>query len=191
MGRSGHALSRTPKGRVFPLTPDELVAAAALLRSVRQGALDVTAVPRAPLDVLAQQIVAACVAESWAEGQLYERLRIAWPYRDLSQEEFDEVVRLHTDGRRALLHRDGVALRLLGFRELSWAPPPSVAQCVLFMTSLVLMVSLSSARRISVRMCSIPASIKSAILVAEHLVPLDSGIYKPAGSPCATITKFF
>src|SRR4029079_4605498 len=68
VGRSGHALARVPKGRLFPLTQDELVEAAALLRCIRDGVLDRTPAPPRPLDILAQQAVAACVSEAWGEG---------------------------------------------------------------------------------------------------------------------------
>jgi ATP-dependent helicase Lhr and Lhr-like helicase len=113
VGRSGHALARVPKGRIFPLAIDELVEAAALLRCVRDGLLDRTASPPRPLDILAQQIVAECVPNPCDEGALFERFRRAQPYADLARAEFDEVVRLHSDnGRRALLHRDGVNGRL-------------------------------------------------------------------------------
>jgi ATP-dependent Lhr-like helicase len=107
-GRAGHGVGRTPKARLFPLTMDELVEAAAILRAVRRGILDRTPQPTAPLDILAQQVVAACVAGPWDEAALYDLFRRAWPYRDLSREDFDAVVRLHTGGRFALLHRDGV-----------------------------------------------------------------------------------
>jgi len=119
VGRSGHALSRVPKGRVFPLTQDELVTAAALLDSVRRGDLDRTLSPGRPLDILAQQIVAACVPETWEEERLFATVTRAWPYRGLPREEFDDVVRLHTQGRSALLHRDGVHGRLRGTRRAS------------------------------------------------------------------------
>ncbi len=119
VGRSGHALARLPKGRVFPLTQDELVTAAALLDSVRRGELDRTLDPGRPLDILAQHIVAACVAETWEEARLFELLRRAWPYRALSREDFDDVVRLHTEGRAALLHRDGVHGRLRATKRAS------------------------------------------------------------------------
>src|SRR5882672_10066672 len=119
VGRSGHALARTPKGRIFPLTQDELVTAAALLDSVRHGVLDRTLSPGRPLDILAQHIVAACVPETWEEERLFEVFRRAWSYRDLPREEFDDVVRLHTEGRLALLHRDGVHGRLRGTRRAS------------------------------------------------------------------------
>ena len=117
VGRSGHALARTPKGRIFPLTPDELVCTTALVDAIKRGDLDRTPQPGRPLDILVQQIVAACVAETWDEDRLYETLRRAWPYRDLSREDFDAVVALHTEGRYALLHRDGVHGRLRATRR--------------------------------------------------------------------------
>ena len=117
VGRAGHALKKTPKGRLFPLTLDELVEGAALLRAIGNGVLDRTPVPPAPLDILAQQIVAACVAEAWDEETLWCTFRRAWPYRTLAREDFDRVVALHTEGRRALLHRDGVNGRLIGTRR--------------------------------------------------------------------------
>ena len=117
VGRSGHALRGLPKGRIFPLTRDELVTSAALLDSVRLGELDRTIQPSKPLDILAQQTVAACVPETWEERTLHETFRRAWPYRGLAREEFDEVVRLHTEGRSALLHRDGVHGRLRATRR--------------------------------------------------------------------------
>ncbi|HEV8375839.1 MAG TPA: DEAD/DEAH box helicase [Candidatus Polarisedimenticolia bacterium] len=117
VGRSGHALSRTPRGRLFPLTQDELVCAAALQHALRQGELDRTPEPRRPLDILAQQIVAACVPESWDEDTLFRAFRRSGPYRDLTREDFDAVVRLHGQDRLALLHRDGVNGRLHATRR--------------------------------------------------------------------------
>src|SRR5688572_4708376 len=102
VGRAGHALARVPKGRLFPLTLDELVEAAALLKCVRAAILDRTPIPPRPLDILAQQVVAACVAEAWDEPALFDCLRRAWPYRDLPREDFDRVVALHSKGRGAL-----------------------------------------------------------------------------------------
>lgn len=116
VGRAGHAVRRIPKGRLFPLTIDELVEAAALLRAAGRGELDRTPQPAAPLDILAQQIVAECVAggaDGWPEDGLYERFTRAWPYRELSRTDFDAAVRLHSEGRRGLLHRDGVGRRLM------------------------------------------------------------------------------
>jgi ATP-dependent Lhr-like helicase len=116
VGRSGHAVRRIPKGRLFPLTIDELVEAAALLRAAKRGELDRTPQPRAPLDILAQQVVAACVEAGepgWSETALFEAFKRAWPYRDLTREQFDAVITLHIDGRHGLLHRDGVGGRIM------------------------------------------------------------------------------
>jgi ATP-dependent Lhr-like helicase len=117
MGRAGHGPTRVPKGRIFPLTIDELAEAEALLVAVERKALDRTPIPRAPLDILAQQIVAACVPETWAESDLFAAASRAWPYRDLTRDDFDAVVALHTQGRHALLHRDGVHGRLLATKR--------------------------------------------------------------------------
>ena len=117
VGRAGHAKHLTPKGRMFPLTRDELVESAALMHSLRQGELDRTPQPSAPLDVLVQQIVADCVAREWPENELFEALRRAWPYRELERTQFDQLVELHTQGRSALLHRDGVGGRLMATKR--------------------------------------------------------------------------
>ena len=108
---------RVPKGRIFPLTTDELAEAEALLVAVERKALDRTPIPRAPLDILAQQIVAACVPEPWSESDLFASVSRAWPYRDLTRDDFDAVVALHTQGRHALLHRDGIHGRLLATKR--------------------------------------------------------------------------
>ena len=116
VGRSGHAIGKMPKGRLFPLTIDELVEAAALVRAIARGDLDRTPQPAAPLDILAQQIVAECVAageEGWPEDALFDAFRRAWPYRDLKREDFDAAIQLHLNGRRGLLHRDGVGRRIM------------------------------------------------------------------------------
>jgi ATP-dependent Lhr-like helicase len=117
VGRSGHGVGRTPKGRLFPLTRDELVEAAALLRAMREGVLDRTPQPSAPLDILAQHLVAACVAEDWGEDELFGMVRRSWPYRHLAREDFDAVLALHAEGRLALLHRDGVHGRVRATRR--------------------------------------------------------------------------
>lgn len=116
VGRSGHALGLRPHGRLFPTTRDELVECAALVRAVHEGRLDRIVMPRAPLDVLAQQIVAevAC-AEEWDEDDLFALMRRAAPYADLARSEFDEIVEMLSEGigegagRAApLLHRDRI-----------------------------------------------------------------------------------
>ena len=96
---------------------DELVEGAALLRCIRDEILDRTPIPPRPLDILAQQIVAACVSEDWDEGALLKMLRRAWPYRDLEAEELERVIALHAGGRRALLHRDGIHRRVMATRR--------------------------------------------------------------------------
>ncbi|MBI2823529.1 MAG: DEAD/DEAH box helicase [Planctomycetia bacterium] len=112
VGRAGHSLGKIPKGRLFPLSRDELLECLALVRSVRRGRLDTIEIPRAPLDILAQQIVAAVAADPWREDDLYELARRAWPFRDLSRADFDAAVELVTagadpkTGRGAHLHRD-------------------------------------------------------------------------------------
>jgi ATP-dependent Lhr-like helicase len=117
VGRAGHTLARIPKGRILPLTASELVDATAILRAVRRGILDRTPQPTAPLDILAQQIVAACAAESFAEDDLFAIARRAWPYRDLDRAHFEALLALHAHGRNALLHRDGVHGRVRGTRR--------------------------------------------------------------------------
>ncbi|HTQ07390.1 MAG TPA: DEAD/DEAH box helicase [Polyangiaceae bacterium] len=99
VGRSGHFLGGTPKGRLFPLSRDELCEAAALLDAVRRGELDRVRIPDAPLDILAQQIVAATAAEGeWSEDALFELFSRAYPYRHLTRKAFDDVVAMLAKG---------------------------------------------------------------------------------------------
>src|SRR6185437_10754268 len=120
VGRANHHLEGTPAGRLYPLTRDELVECTALLAAVRAGRLDVLDPPVAPLDVLAQQVVAEVAStDEWAEDGLYDLVRHAAPYADVDRATFDEVVELVSWGiptgrgrRGAYLHRDGVNGRL-------------------------------------------------------------------------------
>ena len=119
VGRSGHGVDGLPKGRLFPTSRDELVECIALLDAVRRGELDRLVIPEKPVDVLAQQIVAMVACEDWGEDELYRLVCRAWPYRNLSREEFDEVVKMLAEGyatrrgpRGAYLHRDGIHKRL-------------------------------------------------------------------------------
>ena len=114
-GRSGHAVHGTPKGRLFPLTRDELVECAAILDAVRRGELDTLRVPVHPLDVLAQQVVAMVAAEDWGEDALLAAVRRAWPYRNLDRERWRQLLAMLAGGfatrrgrRSAYLHRDVV-----------------------------------------------------------------------------------
>jgi ATP-dependent helicase Lhr and Lhr-like helicase len=123
VGRSGHAIDGTPKGRLFPLSRDELVECTALVDSVRRGELDRLVIPVQPLDVLAQQIVAEVATREWNEDELYALARRASPYRALPREDFAAVIRMLAEGfstrrgrRGALIHRDGVNHVLRGRR---------------------------------------------------------------------------
>jgi ATP-dependent Lhr-like helicase len=93
IGRAGHRLTQVSKGRIVVTKGEELLEAAAVVRSIRERRLDRIAVPQAPLDVLAQQIVAAVAAESIAVDELYGRFRQAAPYRGLGRDDFVAVVR--------------------------------------------------------------------------------------------------
>ncbi len=142
VGRANHSLRGVPKGRLFPLTRDELVESAALLAAVGKGELDAVIPPVAPLDILAQQIVAEVAATTnprpevevevegegrpevdagpadlggWRLDDLYDLVRRAQPYHDLTRREFDEVVEMVSHGiatgrgrRAAYLHLDGI-----------------------------------------------------------------------------------
>ena len=114
-GRSGHAVGGTPKARLFPASRDELVECAALLDAVRRGELDALRLPDAPIDVLAQQIVAEVACQDWDEDALYTLVTGAWPYAQLPRERFAEVVRMLVEGfstrlgpRGSYVHRDAV-----------------------------------------------------------------------------------
>ncbi len=115
IGRAGHWRGAIPKGRIFATTRDELLECAALVRAIRMGDLDKLAIPEQPLDILAQQIVAMCAAEDWNESELFECVRRAYPYRDLSRADFDEIIGMLSEGiatargrYAAYLHRDRV-----------------------------------------------------------------------------------
>ena len=120
VGRSGHWHGGTPKGRLFPMSRDDLVECAALMRCVQRGELDRIQIPDGPLDILAQQIVASSAAtESWSEDELFALIRRAWPYRDLGKDTFAKVLRVLSEGfatsrgrRGAFLHHDEVNRRI-------------------------------------------------------------------------------
>ena len=119
VGRSGHHLSAVPRGKLFAMSRDELIECAALLRAVRRGALDRLIIPEKPLDILAQQIVAAVATGEWEEDHLYRLCQSAYPYRQLSRHEFDEIIRMLSEGfstRRgrsgAHIHYDGIGGRI-------------------------------------------------------------------------------
>jgi ATP-dependent Lhr-like helicase len=115
VGRSGHWRGAVPKGRLFATTRDDLLECAALVRAIREGDLDRLMIPESPLDVLAQQIVAACAAEEWSEDEMFSLVRRAYPYRNLTRTTFDAILEMLAEGiaaRRgrygAYIHRDRV-----------------------------------------------------------------------------------
>jgi ATP-dependent helicase Lhr and Lhr-like helicase len=134
VGRAGHWRTAIPKGRLFVTTRDELFECAALIRAIKHGELDRILIPDAPLDILAQQLVATCAAgvdgrwsmadgknkveelgQSFAEDELFAQMRRAYPYRNLAREDFDAILDMLSEGisaRRgrfgAFLHRDRV-----------------------------------------------------------------------------------
>ena len=119
VGRSGHGIEATPKGRLFPLSRDDLVECAALFDAVRRGELDTLSVSERPLDVLAQQIVAEVAGREWKADALLGLARQAWPYRDLETGTFEAVVDMLASGfttrrgrRGAFVHWDRVNGRL-------------------------------------------------------------------------------
>lgn len=119
VGRAGHSIGVVPKGRLFALNRDELVECAALVRAVRAGRLDRVVSPRAPLDILAQQIVAIVAGEDWDEDTLFDLCRRSWPFRDLQRADYDALLDMLSEGISpsrgrwgAYLHRDRVHRRL-------------------------------------------------------------------------------
>jgi ATP-dependent Lhr-like helicase len=123
VGRAEHKRGGLPKGRIFPLSRDELIECTALLRCVNRGELDRLTIPEKPLDVLAQQVVAASSTEDWDENEFFELVCSAWPYRNLTRGEFDQVVTMLAEGfstkrgrRSALIHHDAINHRLRGRR---------------------------------------------------------------------------
>ncbi|MDE3019267.1 MAG: DEAD/DEAH box helicase, partial [Nitrospirota bacterium] len=119
VGRSGHWVGAMPKGRLFATTRDELIECAALMRAIRAGTLDRLTVPPGPLDILAQQMVAAVAVQEWTEEGLYALCRQAAPYRDLSRRDFEAVLRMLAEGMArsrgratAYLHHDRINRRI-------------------------------------------------------------------------------
>ena len=128
VGRAGHWRGAVPKGRLFPTTRDELIECASLVRAIRSGDLDRLIIPEAPLDILAQQIVAtvatsppsgesgsSSLGESWKEDELFGLAQRSYPYRNLARSDFDSILEMLSDGIAArrgrygsYLHRDRV-----------------------------------------------------------------------------------
>ncbi|MDF0667020.1 MAG: DEAD/DEAH box helicase [Nitrospira sp.] len=123
IGRAGHWIKAIPKGRLFATTRDELLECAALIRAIKNGTLDRIEIPTAPLDILAQQIVAAAATQAWTEEELFALARRAGPYRELDRATFDRIVRMLADGIAtqrgrglAYLYHDRINRRIKGRR---------------------------------------------------------------------------
>ncbi len=115
VGRSNHSRAGTPKGRLFPLTRDELVECSALLMAVRSGCLDAIVPARLPLDIAAQQVVAEVAAREWETADLFQLMRRAAPYTGMDEDHYAQVIDLVADGiqtgrgrRGAYLYHDRV-----------------------------------------------------------------------------------
>ena len=119
VGRAGHSIGAVPKGRLFPLTRDDLVECTAILDAIQHDELDHIVMQPHPLDVLAQQIIAEVANREWDKSELYNTFKQAWIYRDLTQANFDAIIKMLADGystrrgrRGAYLHYDAVNQRL-------------------------------------------------------------------------------
>lgn len=119
VGRSGHSVDKTPKGRLFPLTLDELVECAAIIDAIGRKELDRIVIPDKPVDVLAQQIVAETSCQDYTEEELFSLVTKAYPYRKLSRKEYDETIAMLTEGfarrngrRTAYLYHDQINGRI-------------------------------------------------------------------------------
>lgn len=119
VGRSGHSLGKIPKGKLYPLSRDDLFECVALLDAVELEELDTIKIPDAPLDVLAQQIVAEISIQDWDEHSLFEHFSSAYPYRNLNYVQYTDLLRMLAAGftlkrgrRGAYLHWDRVNHKL-------------------------------------------------------------------------------
>ena len=119
VGRAGHSVGEIPKGRLFPATRDDLMESIALMIAVRDGLLDAVEIPTAPLDVLAQQMIAEVSAREWETAALYDTIRAAWPYRNLEASAFEQVIDMLAGGyatrrgrRAAYVYHDAINGRL-------------------------------------------------------------------------------
>lgn len=98
IGRAGHWHGAIPKGRLFVTTRDELVECAALIHSIQKGELDELIIPEEALDVLSQQIIATCATGDWREDDLYKLVKKAYPYRNLTRDNFNALIEMLSEG---------------------------------------------------------------------------------------------
>lgn len=113
VGRAGHQVGGVPKGRIFPLTRDDLVECVSLLDAVRRSELDLLVIPETPIDILSQQLIASIACGEWNEEELYQLAKSAYSFQALDRKSFNDVLEMLTVGftnrrgfKRAYLHRD-------------------------------------------------------------------------------------
>ncbi|WP_269570241.1 helicase-related protein, partial [Legionella tunisiensis] len=94
VGRAGHWHGAISKGRIFATTRDELLECAALVNAIKDGDLDQLIIPKEPLDILAQQIVASCATDDWREDDLFAMVKHAFPYKSLARETFNNMLEM-------------------------------------------------------------------------------------------------
>src|SRR6266567_7511886 len=92
LGRAGHELGAVSKGRIFPKFRADLLESAVVAKRMLEGAIEETVIPRNPLDVLAQQIVAVAAEEEISVDDLHELVRGAYPFADLSRSQLENVL---------------------------------------------------------------------------------------------------
>jgi ATP-dependent helicase Lhr and Lhr-like helicase len=92
IGRAGHSLDAVSRGRIFPKFRADLLESAVVVQRMRQGAIEETQIPRNPLDVLAQQIVAICADAEIEVADLHRLVRGAYPFADLSRVQLENVL---------------------------------------------------------------------------------------------------
>lgn len=110
IGRAGHWRGAIPKGRLFATTRDDLLECASLVKSINEGDLDQLIIPKISIDVMCQQVIAACATRDWLEDDLFDLVKRAFPYRDLTREEFDDVIDMLSTGLSDVRARYGAFL---------------------------------------------------------------------------------
>lgn len=93
VGRAGHRITEVSKGRIIVVNRDDLLECALLAWAARNRLIDRVRIPKRPLDVLAQQIIAMSLEGRWRLEDAFNLVRRSYPYRDLSFDEFERLVR--------------------------------------------------------------------------------------------------
>lgn len=119
VGRSGHSVNGLPKGRLFPLTRNDLLECVAILFAVKKGEIDNIIIPEKPLDVLTQQIVAEVSCKEYDKDELYNVIHKSYPYRNLEYAEYESIIKMLSEGysgkrgrKNAFVHYDIINKKL-------------------------------------------------------------------------------